>query len=734
MAYFFKKENSEFPAGRVEGREKVTGAAKYSAEYNVNGLVYGVFVGSRIASGTITKLNTEKTLQIPGVIDVLSHTNKIKVENLANKDKFSDIWLTLPLFHTNKIYHADQHIALVLAETYEDAVYGASLITAEYNEQTPEVNFKARLNSSELQNLGDERGSFEQWQQLPYIIDEEYRIAMEVHHPMEMHATIAEWTSSNAIKLYVKSQNVNGVQALVSSVFGLPEENIRVISEFVGGGFGAGLRVWPHTIGAIMAAQFVQRPVKVVLNRPKMFTQVGHRPESWQRIKLGADANGKLTGVLHQAAHANASLASHYDNITGITRKVYGFDHVKTEFTRTDLNIPVPIWMRGPGDASGCFAVESAIDQLCYEYNFDPVEFRLKNIAPYQMETGKPWSSHYLNECIERGAEIIGWDQRSEQPGSLQENGWHIGYGHAVGLWNARRSKTSASIELNNKGIMTVRTAMTDIGTGTGQGMLNVAHNQTGMPKNQIKIELGDSALPPAPSQGGSKGMASISAAVVEASSKLKQALAKQVWKLEQNSDLHSTMQFKEHSVIFSGQQPESITYQELFQLLEQDSFKVEATSSPGKEVEDYGFVSSAAHFCKVRVHKSTGRVKVDRFVSVVDGGTIINDKAAANQIIGAVVGGIGMALLEKQDFDTSSGRMIDNDLAGYHLPVNASVPIIEVSFINKPDPHLNPSGAKGIGEVGLIGNAAAISNAIFHATGIRFRDLPVTPDKIIMA
>lgn len=724
MKAFFEQRK-----GRVEGRAKVTGAAKYSAEYNLPGLVHGVLVGSRIASGKITKIYTQEAIEIPGVIDVLSYWNKPHAEGFANEEKRKDIWHTLPIFYTDRIYYNDQHIALVVAETLEDAIYAASLIKAEYVEDQFEVDFHEQMAQTKLEETGEERGSQAEWQNAEFIVDEEYRIAMEVHNPMEMHATIAHWTADDQLTLYDKTQGVNGVQRVVGGVFDIPAENIHVISEYVGGGFGSGLRPWPHTFAAAMAAKQLGRPVKVVLSRPQMFTNVGFRPESWQRFKLGADKNGRLLGALHQSKHTSSYLTAHNDRITRISRKIYGFENLKTEEGIVTLNIPVPIWMRGPGDATGCFAMECAIDELCVKAGLDPVEVRLQNIAPHEMETGNPWSSHFLDECLKRGAKKIGWKKRPSEPGALKDGEWKIGYGHAVGLWNAGRNRASASLELKKDGSVTTRTAMTDIGTGTGEAMVNITQNQTGIPRNKISIELGDSDLPPAPSQGGSTGLSSLSGAIGAASNALKKRLAAIALNIPENN-----VKMEDISYISSGIRTEDGKEFSFEELVDKngEAIKVEATSGPGEEREKYGFVSSGAHFCIVRVHEKTGRVKVDRFVSVVDGGTIINEQAAANQIIGAVVGGIGMALLEEQEIDQKTGRLIGNDLAGYHFAVNASAPMVEVEFINKPDPHINPSGAKGLGEVGIIGNASAIANAIYNATGKRFRDLPITPDKIL--
>lgn len=717
--------------GRVEGLAKVTGKAKYSAEYQLENLAHGVLVGSTIASGKLIGLNTEEAKNIPGVIDVLSYWNKPQIKALDDPDKLKDFALRYKFFHTKEIVFSDQPIALVIAETLEDAVYASTLITAEYEIQNVKVDIENSFAETSLKTDANERGNYETWQNAPVVVSDNYAIEMEVHNPMEMHATIAFWKSPKSLDLYDKSQGVNGVQATMARLFGLDAENINVNSEFVGGGFGSGLLVWFNTVAAAMAAKHLNRPIKVVLTRPQMFTLVGHRPKSWQYVKIGADQTGKLLGILHQSKHSQSKEGWFNENITGISRKVYGFENLKIEIGQSKMNLPSPVWMRGPGDATGTFGVESALDDLCYKINIDPIELRLKNIAPYEMETGNPWASHFLNECIQRGAKEIEWNRRPARPKQLKQGNWFTGYGMAVGLWNANRRRAGASIELDRNGQIIVRTAMTDIGTGTGQAMVNMSHTLLGIPKHKISVELGNSIHPKAVSQGGSWGLSSLSGAVDAAATALKKKLGQYAW--DDNNEIDSSkIQLTENGIQLNGNKKSYVTYNEIFSNNNLNTIIVEEYSGPGEERKKYGFVSSAAHFYKVKVNELTGQVKMERMVIVVDAGTIINPQAAANQIIGAGVGGVGMALSEKQDIDLATGRLIGNDLAGYHVAVNADVPLIEVSFINKPDPYINPLGAKGLGEVGLIGSAPTITNAIYNAIGVRFKELPVTPDKVL--
>lgn len=725
------------PKGRVEGIEKVTGQGKFSAEYEVKNMSYGVLVGSTIPSGTIKSIFVDKAKEVEGVIDVITHLNKPAVPGFSSEEKIKEAKFTLPVFYTDKIYFKGQPIAMVIAETLEDATFAASLIEAKYEITSFNVDFDSAKDSVELKPAGKDRGSQDIIKDLPFVIDEQYHIKADVHNPMEMHATIAHWTGNDKLRLYDKNQGVNNVQKTFAKLFSLDEKNVEVFSEFVGGGFGSGLRVWPHTLAAILGAKKVNRPVKLMLTRPQMFAATGYRPASWQRVKLGSDKAGNLLSILHQAKNGTSVFQSFNDNITGVTRLIYKFPNLKTESAIVPLNLSTPTWMRGPGDCSGVFSIESAIDELSYKLQIDPVELRLKNISlDKHPESGLPWSTHFLDEGMKKGAAMIGWDKRKSVPATVVEGDWYIGYGMAVGMWNAGRQEAKAAIIMTKEGNIIVETAMTDIGTGTGTGMQNIAHEITGISKDKISIRLGNSTLPPAPSQGGSTGLSSVSGAVHDASNQLKLKLAEHASSVNgkfKDANLENIM-LSDTGISLKDDADNIVKYEDLFDENNLNEIRLEVASKPGSERQKYAFGSSAAHFCKVRVNKRTGKVKIDKLAVVADGGKIINSQAAANQMSGAAVGGIGMTLMEENLIDHKLGSLIGNDLAGYHFAVNADAPIIEVDFIHKPDPNINPSGAKGLGEVGIIGTAPAIANAIYNAIGLRMRDLPITPDKILMA
>ncbi|MET0466662.1 MAG: xanthine dehydrogenase family protein molybdopterin-binding subunit [Chitinophagaceae bacterium] len=738
MGFFKRKhELKKVPEGRVEGFYKVTGSGKYAAEYKLENVCYAVLVGSTIAAGEIIDINTDNAKDIEGVLDVLTHRNRPQIPAFADEAKAKRAGFSLPVLHTNKIFFRGQPVALVIAETLEDANYAASLVTVSYKTDQAKVDFDKEHATVPIAATGKERGSMDAWSNAPHIREQAYTIRNQVHNPMEMHATIAVWDGDKKLKLYDKNQGVNNVQQTISRLFDIPPANIEVFSEYVGGGFGSGLKVWSNVPLAIMAAKQVNRPVKLMLTRPQMFTLVGYRPQSWQNVRIGADANGKFLGILHQAKHGTSVFDNYGEGITRISRLVYNFGNLKTESATVPLNLGAPTWMRGPGDCTGAFALESAIDELSYDIKKDPLQLRLDNLAVINdPDTGKPWSTNFLNECMTKGAEMINWKSRNPLPAQTKEGEWMIGYGVANGMWFAGRSKASASIIMQKDGSITVQTAMTDIGTGTGTGMQNIAHLELGISHDKIRIKLGNSNLPAAPSQGGSTGLSTISGAVAAVCDALKMKLAGYA---------------SSQDAIFKDAKPESIvlsdsgiayqqagnhliSFDKIFSKENLQTIEVEASSGPGEERQKYAFCSGASHFCKVRVHTKTGKVKIDRHVCVVDAGYVVNKLAAANQVSGAAVGGIGMTLSEEQLVDSTHGCFIGGDLAGYHFAVNADAPIIEVDFINKIDPNINPSGAKGVGEVGIIGAAAAIANAIFHATGKRLRDLPITPDKVLLA
>ena len=721
--------------GRIEAKFKVTGSGKYSAEYEVDNLCYGILIGSTVPAGKMLRIHTENAKKVDGVLDIISYFNKPIIPAFSTPEKIKKSYYPFPIFHTDEIYYKGQHVALVLAKTLEDAQYAASLVEIEYEKTSFKVNFFEEQKNIPLKSPDKERGNTDNWKNASHIIESNYTIQAEVHHPMEPHATIAEWLGESKVKLYDKNQGVNSVQRVLSNLFELKPENVEVISEFVGGGFGSGLLVWSHTVAAVLAAKHLKQPVKIVLSRQQMFYSVGFRPASWQRITLGADNEGIFLGLIHQHKNECSLIQNFSEGMGRISRICYAFPNLKIESAEVPLHISMPTWMRGPGECSGAFALECAIDDLCYKLNIDPVQIRLKNIS-YEKhpDTNLPWSTHFVKECIEIGAEKIEWNKRQMQPAQTLKDNWYEGYGMAVGMWGAGRTTASASVSIDKKGIMTIKSAMTDIGTGTGTGMLHVASSVTGMPKTNIRIQLGNSNLPPAPSQGGSIGFSSIVGAVEAASKAFVSKLILYASSLNpQFKDIKpEEVTLAENGIVLKTNS-RMVSFQEILEQQKLELIEETATASTGEERKKLAFCVAAAHYCKLKVHKLTGKLVIEKYIVVVDGGKIINQNAAANQVTGAVIGGIGMALMEQTRVDTYTGSVIGDDFAGYHFPVNSDTPIIDVHFIDKPDYNSNPAGSKGIGEVGIIGSAAAIANAIYSATGIRLKDLPITPEKMIV-
>ncbi|MBC6110459.1 xanthine dehydrogenase family protein molybdopterin-binding subunit [Pedobacter fastidiosus] len=695
---------------RVDGFLKVTGGAKYFAEYELPGLTYGVLVTSTITKGKITALDTKAAEKAPGVIAVLSHLNKPSAPAYEQEGGSQ-----MKIFYTDKIFYNGQPIAIVVANTFERATYAASLVKATYAKEEFNTNLDKALKNSKAKKLQGQpdykRGIENAYKTAEIKIEQQYILPIETHNPMELHGIIADWRPANKVTVYAKTQGVKATQGTIANVFKIPIENIQVNSEFVGGGFGMGLRTWPLEIATVMASKHIGKPVKLVITRMQMFTMVGNRPTAIQKVGLGATKDGKLTGITHTAFGETASYENFTEGVVNMAKFMYQCDNVNTSYTIVPVDLGVPIWMRGPGEATGAFALESAIDELAHELDMDPLDFRIKNDPEMDQQKNKPFSSKNIKEAYKLGAEKIGWGKRKNKPGSLIEGSWQTGYGVSVGVFNANRGKASVKGILRADGTLLLQSATSDIGPGTGTGMGLIASKLLNIPTSKITFELGDSSLPPAPSQGGSATLSTIGSAVNDVCVALKSTIAE----LAANSNMDATSNFVD--VLKKNKLP---------------SVEITKESQSGKERDNYSMYSFSIHFVQVKVHSLTGVVKVSKIVSVGDSGKIVSSKTARSQMVGGAVGGIGMALTEEAIVDHRYGRYINNNFADYHVPVNADVPEIDVIFIDKPDFLVNPMGAKGMGEIALIGFSAAVANAVFNATGKRIRNLPITPDKIL--
>jgi len=531
-----------------------------------------------------------------------------------------------------------------------------------------------------------------------------------------------------------KTQGVKSTQRAIMGAFKLTDKNVQVYSEFVGGGFGMALKTWPQEIAVVAAARKLGRPVKLVQSRDQMFTTVGYRPQTIQKMGLGATPDGKLTGITHEVIAQTSSYEDFTEGVVGMTKFMYESPNVNTRYRLLPLDIGSPIWMRGPGEATGAYALECAMDELAYKLKIDPLELRIRNYTETDPERKKPYSSKYVKEAYQLGAEKIGWFKRNPVPRSMKDGDWLIGYGMSSGTFGAGRGGASCRGVIKPDGTLLLQSATADIGPGTGTAMTNIAHEALGIPVSKIKFELGDSSFPQAGSQGGSTTTSTVGSAVYDTCTAIKVSLVDALAKNEgpfKNSKIEELV-FEDGSIIKSSDHSVKVLITDVLKQNNLPSIDITKASQGNSEAAKYSMYSWSIHFVEVKVHPKTGVVKVSRIVSVADSGKIISPKTAASQMIGGATGGIGMALTEEAIMDHRYGRFVNNNFADYHVPVSADTPHIDTIFIDKPDPIINPMGAKGMGEIALIGFAAAVANAVFHATGKRVRDLPITPDKVI--
>lgn len=738
---------SKDPIDRVDAREKVTGKATYAAEHKAEGIIHGFLVGSTVTSGKIKSIDTKAAERAPGVITVLTYLNAPKIpgyETGQDPSKPPPAGQPLRLFHDNSIAYYDQPIALVLANTYEQVRGAAGLIKATYEKSQHHTNIEEELGKARIPSgprMEDyKRGEEDAYKNAEVKIEANYDQPIEVHSPIELGSIIAKWDGSDKLTVYTKTQGVQDTQQSIMDAFKLKKENVTVHAEFVGGSFGMSLRTWPYEIAAIMGAQKTGRPVKIVLPREQMFTNVGSRPGTVQKVGIGATKEGKLTGITHEATGHTSSYEEFTEATVNISKMLYSCPNVTARYRIVPLNTCTPIWMRGPGEATGSFALESAIDEMAYELKMDPVEFRKLNHADTDPERDIPWSSKYLKECYDIGMEKIGWSERAKEPRAKRDGDWLVGYGMGTGVFGSFRWGATVKGLVNNKGILELQCSVNDMGPGTATMMTKIASDQMGMPVNQIRITMGSTGLPPGPTQGGSATTANVGSAVYEVCNELKAKIAELAVKegtVFHTSSIHTVkpedLLFADGYVAYAKDPKIRITYNELLSASNIHVIEITKESKGGGENDEkYSMYSFSVHFVKLMVNAETGMVKISKIISCADAGAIISQKTAESQMIGGAVGGVGMALMEEVVIDHRYGKIVNNNLADYHVPVNADIPPIEVHFINKKDPYTNPMGSKGLGEIALIGMAPAIANAVFNATGKRIRSLPITPDKLI--
>ncbi|QJD94843.1 xanthine dehydrogenase family protein molybdopterin-binding subunit [Mucilaginibacter robiniae] len=703
------------PLNRVEGVAKVTGQAKYTAEHDLPGMTYGVMVTSTITKGHITKLDTKTAEQATGVLGIISHLNCPEVPGYQKNPA-----ATLPifagqefkLFQDSQIHFNMQPVALVIADTFERAQHAASLVKIAYSAEPHHTDIHEQLPNAIIPAKPSDytRGQADAWQQAPVKISQQYETSLQVHNPMEPHATIAYWPAEDKLMLLNKSNGVKSSQQSISQYFELPPENIQVISEYVGGAFGSSSRVWPQEMAAVLGAKKVGKPVKAVLARNQVFNMVGYRPYSLQKFSIGAQVDGTITGIAHKAYGSTSSYEQFNERIVEPTKSAYNCINLSTTYKLVPLDVSTPCPARGPGETSGSFALESAMDELAYALKMDPLELRLKNFANIDLNNNKPWSSNHLKECYQIGAEKFGWSKRNPVPRSMQRNGMLMGWGMSMGIYKAERAPASASVRIQANSQVFIRCSVADTGPGSITILTQIAADALGVDVSHVTIEWGNADYPMAPPQFASHTTASTGSAVHDAAIALKQKF----------------------TTLANTDNVSSSNYTDLLRQHQLTELEATVQSKPGFETQQHSGKSFSVNFIEIQVHPTTGMVKVNRIVSVIDAGKIMNHKTARSQVLGSAVWGIGIALMEQGVVDHRYGRYVNNNLAEYHVPVNADIPQMGIHFIDKADNYLDPMGAKGLGEVGLIGFTAAIANAVYHATGKRIRQLPITPDKLL--
>jgi xanthine dehydrogenase YagR molybdenum-binding subunit len=715
------------PRSRVDGRQKVTGQARYAAEHAVPGCVHGVLVTSTIATGRITHLDIKEAAKVPGVLAIVSHLNSPKVPGYENPQPDERVeGQQLRVFFDDKIHYSNQPVALAIADTLEQAQYAASLVRVAYEQTAPQTDLTKGLARSYKPKKEKDylRGEPQAYKTAPVQVAYEYQTPLQVHNPLEMHAAIAEW-QGNQLTVWNKTQAPSLAQQDLMKLFGLPKESVQVHSPFVGGAFGGASRIWPPEVAAILGAKVVSRPVKVMNAREQEFNMVGYRPRSMQRVALGAQADGTLVGIAHEAFGATSRYEEFTERILHPTKCGYRCPNAELTYHLVPLDMSTPAWTRGPGETTGSFAIESAMDELAYALHMDPLALRLKNFAEIDPETNHPWSSNYLRECYAQGASAFGWSQRNPTPGTTRDGDWLVGQGMAMGIYHASRAKASARARLLPNGTLVVQSATADVGPGTATVMTQIAADASGIAPD-----------PPAPGQFGSHTVASVGAAVHDVCTKLRQQLLTLAVNAPGSAFAHAQPAdfATENGALYLTQHPgRRQAYGDVLRQAGQPELEVIHESPEVPEKGEKASKSFCASFVEVRVNAHTREVHVSRVVSAIDAGRIMNHKTARSQVYGAITWGLGLALMEDAVLDHHFGRITNHDLANYHVPVNADIPPhIDVIFIDKSDTYLDPMGAKGLGEIGIVGFSAAIANAVFHATGKRVRDLPITPDKLI--
>ena len=694
------------PVSRVDGRAKVTGAARYAAEFAPADVLHVALVGSTVPKGRIAAFDTRAAQKAEGVRAVITHLNAPRLPYRPFEERPEvdpSVGEPLRVLQGPEIHFSGQPIAAVVADTLAQARHAAALVRVTYDAQVATTTFDGERGRAPKAEGGETRrgAAVQALGKAPVTVDAVYVHPREHHNAMEPHATVALWEGGH-LTLWDKTQWVNNDAAEIAHVFGIPEDHVRVICPYVGGAFGSALRTWPHVTIAALAARLVGQPVRLELTRRELYTSVGFRPHTEQRVALGARRDGRLTALIHEATAQTSAYEEHTEETLAPARVTYACPNVLTRYRLVEMDVNTPTSMRAPGVVTGLFALECAMDELAVALDMDPLELRLANYAERNEEDDLPWSSKELRACYRMAAERFGWSRRSPAPRSMRDGAWLVGYGMASAVYPAYRSEACASATVFADGTALVRSAASDMGPGTYTAMTQVAADALELPLDRVRFELGDTALPRAPVHGGSITMASVGTAVQAACEAVRAKLG---------AGRSYPDALREHGV---------------------DHMEATAEVEPGDESKKFSSWAFGALFAEVRVDADLGMVRVARIVGAYDVGRVINPTTARSQCLGGMVGGLGMALLEQADWDPRFGRVMNANFAEYLVPVNADVRTLEVLFVPGDDRRFNPLGAKGLAEIGLCGVAPAIANAVYHATGRRIRTLPITLEALL--